>query len=394
LAHFVDRGQNRLAASPQPANADAFAPIAGRRDNSKASLRIYCAHLPLGFTLVELLVVIAIIGVLVALLLPAIQAARESARRSACVNNVHQIGIAALNFETANKRLPPGYLATDINYINPNAAKDSKGYQQMTGVFAYLLPYLEASAIADEFTEQLDLGIDVRDYSFTSIQSDPAWAVAQTQLSVLLCPSVPTEPPQVGYMDKVYASLDGGFPKLFSDGWKNDVGEMGLTHYLGVTGVWGWMAPHLVFTRIGYGTQNINTDLIGVFSVRSKTHLGKVIDGTSHTLMFGEAPGTVGTGIPDPDGGTFSGMSFGHMWAGWGTLPASHGLEVSRENNYTGNGEIYDTMWLYYGSLHPAVAQFCFVDGSVRSLSKDIDLVTFESLSTMRGSETITADQY
>jgi len=354
-----------------------------------------------GFTLVELLVVIAIIGVLVAILLPAIQAARESARRSTCINSLHQIGIAALNYETANKRLPPGYLATNTNYFDPKVAEEpptSDGqhqYHQMTGVFAYLLPYLEASAIADEFTQQLDLGVDSYDYSFTSVQSDPAWAAAQTHLSVLLCPTVPTEPPQIGYMDKVYARYPAGVFKLFSDGWKSAVGEMGLTHYLGCSGVWGWMGPTIEFDmKVGFGRQNVSQDLIGVFSVRSKTHLGKVTDGTSHTFMFGEAPGTIGTGIPDPDGDAVTGMAYGHMWAGWGTLPASHGLDVSRENNYTGKGEIYDTMWLYYGSLHPNVVQFCFVDGSVHSLGKDIDLVTFESLSTMGNGEPLAGSEF
>lgn len=353
----------------------------------------------LAFTLVELLVVIAIIGILVAMLLPAVQSAREAARRTTCVNGLRQICIAALNYESTNQRMPPGYLATDTNYFDPKVAEDNPGpdgqrkYHQMTGVFTYVLPYLEASVIADEFTQELNLNVDAYDYSFTSVQSNPAWAVAQTHLSVLLCPSVPTQQPQIGYMDKVYARYAGGAHRLYSDGWQTAVGDMGRTHYLGCTGVWGWMGPTLKFD-MGYGNQTVSKELIGVFSTRSKTRLGQVTDGTSNTIMFGEAPGTIGSNIPAPDGTAVDGVAYSHMWSGWGTLPSSHGLNVSRENNFTGNGETYDTMWLYFGSTHPAVAQFGFTDGSVHALSKHIDLVTFESLSTRGGGEPSTNDAF
>src|SRR5438874_4555111 len=85
-----------------------------------------------GFTLVELLVVIAIIGLLVALLLPAVQAAREAARRTQCSNNLKQIGLAALQFEEVYKRLPPGAV-----WSSSGTAKGS--------MYVYLLPYLEQS---------------------------------------------------------------------------------------------------------------------------------------------------------------------------------------------------------------------------------------------------------
>ena len=97
-----------------------------------------------GFTLVELLVVIAIIGVLVALLLPAVQAARESARRSQCTNNIRQMSIATLNHEDAKKKLPPLY---EMVQVAPAPAAKTESH----GTHIYILPYMEQQAIYDQY---------------------------------------------------------------------------------------------------------------------------------------------------------------------------------------------------------------------------------------------------
>jgi prepilin-type N-terminal cleavage/methylation domain-containing protein/prepilin-type processing-associated H-X9-DG protein len=351
------------------------------------------------FTLVELLVVIAIIGILVALLLPAIQAARESARRTSCTNNLKQVGLAALNFESARRRLPPGYLA-GFNHMDPEEEEengDPNRPHQFTGVFAYILPYMEAKQVTDLMTQDFEIGVDQYDVTFD--QNIGAWSAAQAHLSELLCPSVPNERPQNAYVNKIYGRYVGGSWKSLSSTWDPDDAAMngaqlGLTHYLGVTGVWGWVRPTLIFDILdGKGSRNVNDELIGVFSIRSRTSLAKVTDGTSKTMMFGEAPGTVGSSIQlfKPSTGqteSYTGMAQGNIWAGWGTMPVAYGLDVSRENNYQGSGETYDTKWSYYGSLHTSTANFVFVDGSVRALDKGIDLTTFETLSTMKGQET------
>src|SRR6188768_4106472 len=109
-----------------------------------------------GFTLVELLVVIAIIGILVALLLPAIQAAREAARRTQCTNKMKQLGLAMLNYESARKQLP---LAYTPNYTGPigkgtcpglNTAGNSQNFKPHHFVLTFILPYIENQQIFDQ----------------------------------------------------------------------------------------------------------------------------------------------------------------------------------------------------------------------------------------------------
>ena len=105
-----------------------------------------CRERATGFTLVELLVVIAIIGVLVALLLPAVQAARESARRAQCVNNIRQVVLATLNYEDTHKELPPGALWRD----------EENNLRENSGLLAKILPYAEDAALHDliDFTQR------------------------------------------------------------------------------------------------------------------------------------------------------------------------------------------------------------------------------------------------
>ena len=339
------------------------------------------------FTLVELLVVIAIIGVLVALLLPAVQAARESARRLNCSNHLKQIGLATMNYESANKVLPPGYLAGS-NFSRPERARDSKGFHQMCGVYVFLLPYMEAQAVHDRFSQTLDLGIDDRDDNYYN--DNNAWSIAQAKISTFLCPSAPADLPDVAILDKSYGVIAGtGRFAMQSDAWNPADSQLGLTHYLGNTGVWGPMNSFNTYDiGDGRGSRPVTEELIGPFSVRSKTKIAQIIDGTSQTLMFGEAPGSFGNNIPDDfSEGRFNGYTQANAWAGWGTMPTGFGLDLAEENV---EGANFVTKWLYYGSMHTGdIVQFTFADGSVRTVSKDIDSSVYYSLSTMRGGELI-----
>ena len=103
------------------------------------------------FTLVELLVVIAIIGILIGMLLPAVQSVREAARNTQCKNNIRQIALAAMNYESANQRFPPGLLEAPLPSQNLDSGFDSgeDGEPQELSILVHLLPFIEANNVAD-----------------------------------------------------------------------------------------------------------------------------------------------------------------------------------------------------------------------------------------------------
>ena len=142
-----------------------------------------------GFTLVELLVVIAIIGILVALLLPAVQAAREAARRMQCQNNLKQIGLAIHNFHDAKKILPPAQRQSWDLAQNKTVA----GHSWAT----FILPYIEQQAIHDKYDFSPNLNWD-------DLPNDAATGPIRNRIATYICPSAPTVRPtnsNRGYLD-------------------------------------------------------------------------------------------------------------------------------------------------------------------------------------------------
>lgn len=187
-----------------------------------------------GFTLVELLVVIAIIGVLIALLLPAVQAAREAARRSSCMNNMRQLGLALLNYESAKKVLPAGQYAP---YETVNPYLHGKAFS----VNAQLMEYVELTNLRRAFDFKKDI-YDGQNYQ-----------AAATTPSFMLCPSDPQQ---------------------------GDPINLGYSNYSANTGSWS----HLAGWDGVFGTVDEKTGVQPLFPLR----MAKIIDGASNTAAIGE----------------------------------------------------------------------------------------------------------
>jgi prepilin-type N-terminal cleavage/methylation domain-containing protein/prepilin-type processing-associated H-X9-DG protein len=313
--------------------------------------------LPSGFTLIELLVVITIIGILIGMLLPAINATREAARRTECSNKMKQLGLAALNFQSARRSFPPGYLA-----VRPPAPPtlDNNDKNQYVGLIPYLLPYLESKAVYKMIDPSM-LKVD-GDATFWWANESTGMA-SQARISDLICPTAPQSLPSKGKIAFLICYPDPPFVQFGGESFDTQqqdpnnaqfVAQLGLTNYLGCAGLFGVVGdPYYDHYQ-------------GVFTNRSRTKTSEIKDGASKTLLLGEAIGQM-------DGGEFS---LGYTWIGSGVMITYSGL---------GDGD----NWYQFSSRHSGTVTFCYADGSVHSVSKETSTDVLNSLGGIRDGDSV-----
>jgi len=296
------------------------------------------------FTLVELLVVIAIIGMLVGLLLPAVQQAREAARQMQCGNNLKQMGLAALNHESTIKCLPTGGW-TPFWSGDPDMAF---GLTQPGGWAYSLLPYLEQQAL-------WALGQDGVE-EINSTQENGASTRAQSPIGVFLCPSRRT--------NKLYPYKGVKLHNMASTSQvgKNDYAGNAADGSSSPSGM-GGSSPN---TNAGGKKLQPNSNNKGVIFCKSQVQIGEIRDGTSNTLLIGEKyvqPEHYETGSATGDDLTqFQGCDDDSI-RNTSTLPFQ-----DRSSFNTGAA---------FGSVHAGTFGSVLCDGSVQKISYSIDQQTF-----------------
>lgn len=290
-----------------------------------------------GFTLVELLVVIAVIGILVALTMPAVQMAREAARRSSCSNNLRQLGLALQQYHGTHNRFPPGWIGVDPETRLPLAEGES-GWAWAS----MILPYLEMGNVSDKVVNF--------DYPIGHPKNSRA---REFTIGLFRCSS-----------DATYEH----FELMSGDAPPTLVARLSHANYVG-----------------SFGTVELDTceglpvgqvcKSDGVFYHLSTTRDADVKDGLGHTLFVGERTSRHG----------------GSTWTG--LLPAgdeafARFLGIADHPPNLAGGHLDD-----FSSNHPGGTNFLYGDGSVRLITESVDLQVYRGLATIRGREPIVAPE-
>jgi prepilin-type N-terminal cleavage/methylation domain-containing protein len=296
------------------------------------------------FTLVELLVVIAIIGILVALLLPAIQAAREAARRTQCTNNLKQLGIAFHNYHDSQRNLPPNLIC------NPNNT-------DATIWSGFLLPYIEQQALWEQIQGTgFSPGLNWDDGGNNE-------AILGVKLAAYQCPSAPELQEifndgrgvevryRANYGVVISGTIGNTLPPYNSNTWQQHFDDWGATdgRYDG---------PFPCRENLAYG-------------------LAQVIDGTANTIFAGERTRFRSTGINDAN----------YLYIGTGNPQDEYGRFCGSTGIQMNSVDLGQRGRSGFSSKHPGGALFVLGDGATKFLSENIDRMLYTALGTRAGGE-------
>lgn len=320
-------------------------PIVSPTDYSRSQASLRRRPGKEGFTLVELLVVIAIVGVLVALLLPAVQAARESARKASCQNNLKQIGLSVASYEEGRQQLPPG------GEWSPHAPTQDGG-----SVFVHLLAYLEETALRDAYDAEIAQGSQAGGNAGVR-------RVSTLPVDVLLCPSDDREPAYDGKAPHNYAASRGPTELWWNTACFCDY-EWSVLSRAPIDHPREFAGP---FTRVG-----------------TQERLRAITDGLSKTIFFGEVRPScsehVRNGWAAPNNG--NGYCATLVPINYDTCDDNNPDACRRSCNWNTEAG--------FKSAHAGGAYFLFGDGSVHFLDEGLEHSTYQLLGAKADGETIT----
>jgi prepilin-type N-terminal cleavage/methylation domain-containing protein len=333
-----------------------------------------------GFTLVELLVVIAIIGILVALLLPAVQAAREAARRSQCVNNLKQVGLAILNYESTQKKLPPGSLGCD-GTGTADCAGFTENQRTSASTFFLILPYMELQTLYDSFDPESG-----NIWTTSGSSWDTKWLTytnkvqgVATVVDSYRCPSTTGQ----AVMEHSFIKRGGNYVQAAQGNYAVVHGSMGPTglDYSGA-GPGNGISPTL---------KHNNT---GPFVYLTSRKIRQITDGMSNTMFAGEVDtrpvdrSTARASLAGVADRTLQMLS-ANVWSFALRHCDSMRTTFNPLNTLQGQGVILDPSLPgggsngAFGSEHPGGACFVYGDGRVDYVTDDIDSAAYWVQSTI-----------
>lgn len=303
------------------------------------------------FTLVELLVVIAIIGILIGMLLPAVQQVREASRRVSCLNQMRQLSLACMNYESAHEHFPPASVCRD-------------GQCDSLNWIVYTLPFIEQENLHSQF--------DLRTNGLTIPNK---WDLSANRLAGVLCPSA-----------------EGEFANHGAGGLEAD--ETHTTHYNCITGPIGENPSSGINYEVrdtfhgGYSAEGVfwtetnQTEFAG----RESRGFGGIQDGSSNTFLIGE----MSYSVVEDESTTF----FGPPYRGWARGGTESFCSPAKNIRYPINAYDFDETTTKHnninmGSNHTGGCNFSYADGSSHFVSESVDMAIYLSQASAAGGEAV-----